>query len=123
MREIEFRAWDNQREQMFTSPKWVEFRFMRGVMSAVNYNRQGNEQQLLIMQYTGLKDANGVKIFEGDICKFRFNNKDVCGVVTYKGDQFIIDAPFGCWGKGLSGRPSKPEVIGNIHENPELLGG
>ena len=74
------------------------------------------------MQYTGLKDKNGVEIYEGDLCEYNFGGERQVGAVIYKGDQFIIDGPFGGYGKGINGRASRPLVIGNIHENPELLG-
>ena len=83
-------------------------------------------------QYTGLTDKNGKKIFEGDICRFReWSKGDMCwiGKVHYEHQQFVI-----------SGNPNKEcesefllvmsrfipeniEIIGNIHDNPELLKG
>ena len=72
-------------------------------------------------QYTGLTDKNGKKIFEGDICKHRSNYSGlyIISVVTYTDGQFLAMSDNNC-GFNLSDRL---EIIGNIHDNPELLGG
>lgn len=66
-------------------------------------------------QYTGLKDKNGVKIYEGDIVQ-QYNVK-ANGIVIYKYGQFGINALEMFWNI----HSSQTEVIGNIHDNPELL--
>lgn len=74
-------------------------------------------------QYTGLTDKNGVKIFEGDIVSY-------IGEYTYiiKGNPFI--GLYGVDDRSSDNKPdiidmyersSRFEVIGNIHQNPELL--
>lgn len=64
-------------------------------------------------QFTGLTDKNGVKIFEGDTCKFetcsgKYQRKEV---EFYKYGFFVGDYPVG----------NNCEVITNIHDNPELI--
>ena len=78
-------------------------------------------------QYTGLKDKNGKRIFEGDICRNTRTGEIVsvkwhgtmAGYVWNKrrADGFLFD--FG----ELFRACDKYEVIGNIHDNPELLKG
>lgn len=73
-------------------------------------------------QYTGLTDKNGAKIFEGDIISFECSG---CALITWDDDdaRFVIlydendKTDFSAfWGKDV-------EIIGNIHDNPELLDG
>ena len=81
-------------------------------------------------QYTGLTDKNGRKIFEGDICKFkRFNDVHI-GKVVFN----VTTASFIMWYQPIVGAYGEKatqkmllsvcdniEVVGNIHDNPELM--
>ena len=74
-------------------------------------------------QYTGLKDKNGTKIFEGDIIKAR-HNADVY-IVKFEECRFKIED---CWGNMIKMTQEainhfECEVIGNIYDNPELIKG
>lgn len=72
-----------------------------------------------IGQYTGLTDKNGTKIFEGDILKGRFYGFPV---IT---DDFVFSVSWHDDVKGFKSNYFEAnlcEVIGNIHDNPELLG-
>ena len=72
-------------------------------------------------QCTGLTDKNGKKIFEGDICQRRsyYSDNIVISAVTYTDGQFLAMADENS-GFNLS---DKLEIIGNIHDNLELLKG
>lgn len=77
-----------------------------------------------IGQYTGLNDKNGKKIFEGDIVSTE-NSDDYLGVVEWEKDNAGLAVSF----DGLFEKfkeinfvdKVKLEVIGNIHDNPELI--
>jgi len=107
MREIKFRAWDKK------DKLWV------AGWSIMQSGQLSETEDKVYMQFTGLKDKNGVEIYEGDIVKYIGQlNPD-----RYK--LFIIE-----WDDKLAGfyagggqiqRTKGYEVIGNIYETPELL--
>ncbi|EPN2895479.1 YopX family protein [Listeria monocytogenes] len=84
---------------------------------------------VVLMQYTGLKDKNGKKIFEGDIVRNVNGEYSYIGIVNKDRYTFYIKgvAPkdnydFADVSDTVTGKSSLI-VIGNIHENPELLEG
>ena len=79
-------------------------------------------------QFTGLTDKNGTKIFEGDILKFhKFKGEpDWLGFVRYDISMFVIEGEQPVDNGGFevqlcSINRQRCEIIGNIHDNPELL--
>lgn len=126
-REIKFRAWDSARKKMHTSAKWVEFRFDGdGKLKAVNYHPNGDEQRLPVMQFTGLRDVNGVEIWEKDIASVPGIGKcevKLCphyGVVYMaRGEGMTYEVPYtDCASEG-----DYPTILGNIYEHSHLLEG
>lgn len=108
MREIKFRAWDKACDVMLIPEdpnRWVMHgngcSAIDGVWATVD---------LELMQYTGLKDKNGVEIYEGDILGRAHQ------VVYFDDGKFCMMG-----GEEWGWIDTSLEVIGNIYENPELL--
>lgn len=79
-----------------------------------------------IGQYTGLTDKNGKKIFEGDIIKtnkFSEPNKQYIVKFDFQFGAFIGQDKYNIYFATFDGDSDQFEIIGNIHDNPELIGG
>lgn len=90
----------------------------RDLIGAVPVEKSG----LILMQSTGLKDKNGVEVFDGDIVKLQYtiaSDFELFEVRQFRGGMWRIDNRRR--GSDLWLRNEDCEVIGNIHENPELL--
>jgi hypothetical protein len=131
MREIKLRVWDGK--YMITPNCRMAQAFptaisLDGEISQYNpYNEcYRDTNKMVIMQYTSFKDIKHKEIYESDILIDRLRRYHV---IEYKDS----DAKFICrplytndWAYGADGYPFKTcselEIIGNIYENPELLG-
>ena len=122
MKNIKFRAWSEDASEMVQVArldiKEETIYYENGIKSL---NR---EQELgfwwkpyVLMQYTGLKDKNGVHIFEGDILKAYPNNTIYIGKVYYEDGQWFGACDYLDYAVAYSGA----EVIGNIYQNKDLL--
>ena len=131
MRDIKFRAWHEATKRMlgpscimdiYFRPDEPLYNIVQPWPVGVHYETPGHACQIeelyeiILMQYTGLKDRNGVEIYEGDICAHNV-------IIT----AVYWSAEGGCWcvydDDLLSNHISVFEVIGNIHQHPELMGG
>ena len=119
MREIKFRAWDGERMLPQEALCWEDDRFISGIWDFEETHVACGKTEPEIMQYTGLKDKNGVEIYEGDILTRKYPQ------MPEKYPPKIIVQ----WDEEWNGWSFKPRLItthgfyvmGNIHENPELL--
>jgi len=121
-REIEFRAW---------SPKWKKMLYNNDdnytidVHANTAWKESSDDECISLMQYTGLKDCKGIEIYEGDIIAVRGEswliepinslerdgmNWGLCASKNGCGNNHFIDKSILCG-----------EVIGNIHQHPNLL--
>lgn len=125
-----FRAWDKKTEtiQEVESTSFKEKKLVINQKSVAWFNSDyiRNFDDIELMQSTGLKDKNGVEIFEGDIVLADGVKKIVTfGEQEHEEDfgDLIYYIGFNVYTKmGYSSViPVEYEVIGNIYENPELL--
>lgn len=124
MREIKFRVWDNKRNFMDYEPQiTIDMGYINNI-GVVDCNGDFRPYKYeIIMQYIGLKDKNGKEIYEGDIIKC----KDICGEYSKElYNEVVNDMCDWLYNYGYASqellRYDEIEVIGNIYENPELLG-
>ena len=127
MREIEFRVWDYINDRMLY---WGDIFHLPAIEI---FPGTPDQRAFDVMQYTGLKDRNDNKVFEGDII---LATKDFYGnteekipmVVVFKDGCFMLEVrkdtatkKKGYYYINILKNYIDTEVIGNIYENPKLL--
>jgi len=122
MKEIKFRAFGklNTKYEVMYIPTLGEF-------NDINDEISNLQDVAKVMQYTGLKDKNGVEIYEGDIVKGITKHEFLDNIYFHKG---IVDFKDGCFvvlgedgNYHILSELSDLEIIGNIYENKELKDG
>lgn len=126
-RELKFRLWDGKR--IINNSFSVHHNGKINRAEWVNYYDSNDDEDCVIMQYTGLKDKNGKEICEGDIVRhspyrigafkdensYEYRNKEI--EWDAKNGSWMVSGNYG-WSLGIY---CNIEIIGNIYENPELL--
>ena len=128
-----FRAWDKTHKKL----GMIDADMQDGLFQSVKiFDEDGDDWQesenFILMQSTGLKDKNGVEIFEGDIVKttrflgrsdevggFYEYDKEFIGIVKYLEGAWLIET--GNDAVHLWTEIEENEVIGNVYEQPEYL--
>lgn len=113
MRDIKFRAWDNVKERYYQNVQDTH-----DSSRADSFQNVLDDEELLVEQYTGMTDADGFEIFEGDILK-DFDDNVIVGFVEY--DEAYGE--YSCGDDSLYEATRYCVVIGNIHETADLLEG
>jgi len=132
MREIKFRVWDEKGKRMY--PVNDIDGFLQNTWFCPKGSDDGNwEDEVELMQYTGIKDDNDKEIFEGDV--LRFWDRDAIIADTDGEIGFVVSNKFNGWVVNKEKYDDEMsyyqtlafcenyEIIGNIYENPELLEG
>ena len=134
MREIKFRGRGLETGEWFYGYYRQWFNSSNGYTIHIIANDYCDTYQVnpaTVGQYTGLKDQNGTEIYEGDIIKYLISGQKRNGVVIWAKEicAFYMDDGFLChhrhrnisdWMQKYFHKEGVFEVIGNIHENPEI---
>lgn len=117
MREIKFRTWSDKLKIMGEVVS-IDYRIKRITAKTVNnFFWDDLFDDLKLMQYTGLKDKNDNEIYEGDLIKWGTNT--VWTINFEKGSFWLGINMIGK--RTIRNICDEIEIIGNIHENGDLL--
>ncbi|MDY4574261.1 MAG: YopX family protein [Intestinibacter sp.] len=113
-RDIKFRAWDIANKRM------LQYRDIMSLPMWEVFSGTPEQRPYQVMQYTGIKDKDGVEIYEEDIV--RIDDEEELRKVEWDSNNAeftltmdFVTTDFDCL------YPRQIEVVGNIYENPELI--
>jgi uncharacterized phage protein (TIGR01671 family) len=137
MREMKFRAWipakevgeqdyhsDGKAEMFYQEDQYLQSFLRRAYMMDCGREHESYiSEGFTLLQYTGLKDKNGAEIYEGDVVRFKAWKGKHQGAVKWNGATCGFEIEMSPTSHtGFFQDPLRTyEVIGNVHENPELL--
>ena len=114
MREIKFRAWDLNNRKMYDSYIVDENGSFCVDGDFTNNCECSEEDRVIQMQFTGLKDKKGKEIYEGDIIEQIFYGDEISKIMLVVEDIRNLES-IRC------GSSKENKIIGNIYENPEFV--
>lgn len=127
-REIKFRAWCEENKEMYFPDGIYEFwfdnnsigfypRYDKDELFHFNTIPSENEKSIIVTQFTGLQDSEGVDIYEGDVLQV---DESYINYVIF--DKGLFQLKDSIWTlHGVINYNDKIKIIGNIYQNPELL--
>ena len=138
---IKYRAWDSEDKKFLNNDKYVIGRFRENTIAftiyidnktILGYPSIEREKDIILMQFTGLTDRNGVDVFEGDIIKYTdddsMNYNRLCVIEWHKYGIYCLVKRFlkerdgfGSYQFNYLNNADEIEVIGNIYQNKEFL--
>lgn len=132
MREIKFRAWHIKTSKIIDLHKITPLAIAGNLSDNTDGLYIPFSPEVILMQYTGLKDKNGKDIYEGDILTNTiYQRRFICPKNKNRGyyrNQKVVTKRavewnewWGSWDTHKYSERGELEVIGNIYENKELL--
>lgn len=127
MIEVKFKVWDKINKKIYPVVRmWFNQGVLQNVWVETSEGRISKRtlDNVILIRYTGLKDKNGIEIYEGDILRYE-DGVPLCVVYSEQYCAWIIQTPDKKWWKFASmfsfDNTCLCHIVGNVYENPELL--